>query len=177
MFIDHMGVILFPDVVFLRMIGRIAFPLFAYQMGTGYLHTKSFKHYLLRVLFFGIFTQAFYFIGIAYFGFDLPYEKYNIFFTLALGLAAVYCFDKKKYEYIILILILPLLVSQLGIELDYGAYGVLLILVLFMFRGSNLHLFWSMLLLNAAFYIITQDTIQMLSLLSFVFIAKPLSVR
>ena len=39
MFIDHVGMILFPDIRDLRLIGRISMPLFAYCVARGFYYT------------------------------------------------------------------------------------------------------------------------------------------
>lgn len=49
MLIDHIGMVLFPDIVILRIIGRLAFPIFAYFVAEGCLHTSNIKKYLLRM--------------------------------------------------------------------------------------------------------------------------------
>ena len=41
MFIDHIGVAFFPGVYELRLLGRIAFPLFAWGMVTGAVYTRN----------------------------------------------------------------------------------------------------------------------------------------
>ena len=47
MLIDHIGAVLFPQIEILRIIGRIAFPIFAYMIAEGCVHTKSKKKYFL----------------------------------------------------------------------------------------------------------------------------------
>jgi hypothetical protein len=49
MFIDHIGVLLFPDVAILRIIGRLAFPIYAYLIGEGCIYTKNKWKYLRNV--------------------------------------------------------------------------------------------------------------------------------
>ena len=49
MFIDHLGVALLPGVPELRVIGRIAFPLFCWGIVTGFCYTKSWPKYALRL--------------------------------------------------------------------------------------------------------------------------------
>lgn len=49
MLIDHTGVLLFPDIATLRIIGRVAFPIFAYLIAEGCVHTHNKAKYLLRV--------------------------------------------------------------------------------------------------------------------------------
>ena len=50
MIIDHIGIILFPDILILRYIGRLAFPIYAFLVGEGLLHTKNRKKYFLKML-------------------------------------------------------------------------------------------------------------------------------
>ena len=50
MLIDHMGMILFPSVIAFRIIGRIAFPIFAFFIAEGARYTKNrIKHALLML--------------------------------------------------------------------------------------------------------------------------------
>ncbi len=47
MLIDHLGAVLFPEVIILRMIGRLSFPIFAYLIAIGYSKTNSVFKYLI----------------------------------------------------------------------------------------------------------------------------------
>ncbi len=54
MIIDHIGAVLYPvsqypDMAFLRIIGRIAFPIFAFLIVEGYRHTGNLKAYAVRL--------------------------------------------------------------------------------------------------------------------------------
>ena len=57
MTIDHIGFILFPKIDILRVIGRIAFPIFAFQVGISFENTKNKEKYILRMLIFTIISQ------------------------------------------------------------------------------------------------------------------------
>ena len=50
MLIDHIGVLLFPEIALFRIIGRLSFPLYAYLIGEGCRYTRSKKKYFLNVL-------------------------------------------------------------------------------------------------------------------------------
>src|SRR5450759_5584692 len=63
MTIDHVGAILLPQVGWLRIIGRVAFPLFAYQLAAGYLHTRNLARYALRLAVWGLIAQPVYMIA------------------------------------------------------------------------------------------------------------------
>lgn len=53
MFIDHLGLILFPHVKALRIIGRIAFPIFAFLIAEGAKHTRKRLSYFLHLFVLG----------------------------------------------------------------------------------------------------------------------------
>lgn len=46
---DHIGYLLFPEVKILRIIGRIAFPIFAFMIAQGCKHTRNKKKYFFTV--------------------------------------------------------------------------------------------------------------------------------
>lgn len=85
MTLDHIGWVLFPDVYIFRLIGRIAFPLFAYQLGISYRHTHNKLWLAARLLLFGLISQPI-------FGM-LSDGRVNVFFTLLYCLAIFWCCD------------------------------------------------------------------------------------
>ncbi len=127
MTIDHVGAILLPQVVWLRIIGRVAFPLFAYQLAIGYLHTRNLPRYVLRLAVWGLITQPIYMIA-----FDVRPWTLNIFGMLLLGLLAIWGWDRRKWWAIALALGIAAIQLWLpAVGPDYGLYGVLLCLVSF----------------------------------------------
>jgi len=127
MTIDHVGAILLPHVDWLRIIGRVAFPLFAYQLAAGYLHTRNLSRYTLRLAVWGLIAQPVYMIA-----FGVRPWTLNIFATLLLGLLAIWGWDHRRWWAIAL----PLSLTAIQLWLpevgpDYGLYGVLLCLVSF----------------------------------------------
>lgn len=60
MLIDHIGFILLPDVTFLRYIGRLAMPIFAFFIGEGCLYTRNRQKYLNRIFTLAVICQLFY---------------------------------------------------------------------------------------------------------------------
>ena len=49
MIIDHVGVMLFPYELWLRCLGRISLPIFAYMVAEGCQYTRNMKKYFLRI--------------------------------------------------------------------------------------------------------------------------------
>lgn len=60
MLLDHMGLILFPDLAWLRIVGRIAFPLYALCIAEGFTHTRHRGKYFLRIFILGVVCQIAY---------------------------------------------------------------------------------------------------------------------
>ncbi len=58
MTVDHVGVVLFPQLFTLRLIGRTAMPLFAFFIGEGCFYTKDRKKYFLRLFVLALICQA-----------------------------------------------------------------------------------------------------------------------
>ncbi len=119
MVIDHIGYLLFPDIIALRMIGRLAYPIFAYLIANGYKHTHDVKKYLLLILIFAV-------------AFQYPYmlimgtEKLNVLFTLGLGLLTLYAFDRLDSNYGYFFVFLFAVAAEF-LNFDYGVYGILMI--------------------------------------------------
>lgn len=88
MLTDHIGCILYPDAVWLRCIGRLAFPLFVFMLTEGASHTHSMKRYILRMLVFALITEIPY--NLAFNGTLLYTGSRNMLFTLTLGLCMIY---------------------------------------------------------------------------------------
>ncbi|MCJ7714565.1 conjugal transfer protein TraX, partial [Candidatus Bathyarchaeota archaeon] len=118
MTIDHIGYTLFPDLTILRIIGRLAFPLFAYLIALGLNSTKKPSKYLLSLLIFGFISQIPYFLV-----FNIqPFERLNIFFSLFLGALTIYYFKKRS-----LLAFAPILLS-LALNTEGSFYVVLTVL-------------------------------------------------
>jgi len=145
MTVDHAGAILLPQVLWLRYIGRLAFPLFAYQLATGYLHTHSVRRYAGRLALWGVIAQPIYAAA-----FGRGWWNLNIFATLLLGLLAIWGWDHRRWWAVAVALLLPLVQLRYpSIGPDYGVYGVLLCLSGFVLRRDKRLLCAGQLLLHA----------------------------
>lgn len=63
MTIDHAGMLLFPQARWMRLIGRIAFPIFAYMVAEGCKYTRSRLRYFLTMALLAAFCQGVYWIA------------------------------------------------------------------------------------------------------------------
>ncbi len=144
MLIDHIGAVFFPQAILLRIIGRLAFPIYCFLIAEGYTHTKSAPGYLMRLGAFALISEIpfnFAFNGrIFYFG------GCNVFITLFLGLLGIILFDMiLKWDSIprlasfVLALVPVALLCRTADTLhsDYGKYGVLLVFIFYLFRQNR----------------------------------------
>ncbi|HSK68435.1 MAG TPA: TraX family protein [Candidatus Limnocylindria bacterium] len=131
MMVDHAGVVFFPGVLWLRVIGRIAFPLFAWGIAVGAQKTRDWRLYALRLLLIGIVSQPFYMLALTH-----SWAELNIFATLLLGLLAVVGIQKR---WVFSHIWAPALCLLLGaaIRMDYGWRGVLLIILMYLVRDTR----------------------------------------
>lgn len=67
MLADHMGMILFPEVRLLRIVGRLAFPIFAFMIAEGCAHTRNRGRYLLQMAAVALVCQIAYAVAMAAF--------------------------------------------------------------------------------------------------------------
>lgn len=119
-------------------VGRLAFPIFAFQIAEGFMHTKSFKKYSLRLLAFALISELPFNLFYSSRWFN-PYHQ-NVLFTLLLGLMAIKVIDNLKKNHrpkdialSVLWLLLIVIGSVLGF-VDYGFLGMLTVVMFYIFR-------------------------------------------
>lgn len=127
--------------VLMRGIGRIAFPIYAFLLVEGFLHTRDVKKYLARMLTFAVVSEIPFDLAVFHTPFYWGYQ--NVFFTLFLGLLALAgenvvhqssgMFAGAGLWKQAFVLILCVGTAQL-INCDYGAFGVFFIILLYMTR-------------------------------------------
>ena len=131
MFIDHAGKVLFNNMQEMRILGRIAFPLYVWCMIVGFFYTRFVWKYMLRVLVTGLVSQPLYVVALNH-----TWTEPNIFLTLLLGLCALWGIREKKYGSH---LWAPAIAIALATILDanYGWKGVLLFILLYAVQESR----------------------------------------
>ena len=134
-----------------RGIGRIAFPIFCFLIVEGFHHTKSPINYLLRLLLFSLISEITF--DLAFFNATFYPAYQNVFFTLAIGLACLFCLEEMKTKKWFGIFLFVLLGLAYIIHCDYGVGGVLLI-CMFYFTAEFKDRFWMQLILSGLIFII-----------------------
>lgn len=127
MMIDHTGAILFPQYIFLRIIGRMAFPIYCFLLVQGFFYTRSKWKYGMRLLIFAVVSEPCY--DLAFYGSWYESSHQNVFWTLALGLGLMeLCSlsEKKQWNLDLIFLIIAAYGAGWG-NTDYSWGGVCLI--------------------------------------------------
>ena len=101
MLIDHIGAILITyydnKIVnfILRLIGRIAFPLFAFCLAEGFAHTSSRKKYAIRLLVAAIISEPAYNLAFAQMNIDFLKQQ-NVLFTFFIAFCVLWVIENIK---------------------------------------------------------------------------------
>lgn len=153
---DHVGLMLFPKYSIFRILGRLAFPTFAYTTATGYVYTKNFKKYMYRLLIFAAISQ-------------IPYsmiepKRLNVLFTLVLGLWTIHFIEKRN-----LLFFIPIAIA-LFLNVDYGIYGISTIVTFYVFRDYKNYNVLIQALITVLYTINYSIPLQLFSLISLVII-------
>ena len=152
MVLDHLWATVVPGNLWLTCVGRLAFPIFAFQLCEGYRHTGDFRRYRRRLLVFALLSEIpfnLFYAGSVIF----PFHQ-NVLFTLLLGLLAIRQADRLRREEGIkkksLRCLALLLILAGGVVLfpDYGLMGVMTVLCFFVFRDHRLFQLAAMAVLN-----------------------------
>ncbi len=164
MLIDHIGYIFFPQTMAFRAIGRIAFPIFCFLIVEGFHHTRNHTNYLIRLCIFALISEIPF--DLAFFGTLFDWGHQNVFITLALGLAAIFCLEEMNTKRIYGIPFVLLLVTSYLIQCDYGIGGVLLICIFYLTRETP----WIRLILTTLTLYLFFGAFELYGLIAMVFI-------
>ena len=131
MLVDHTAIILFRNMEEMRLIGRMAFPLYAWCLVVGSVKTKNIWRYALRLLLLGAASQPLYMMALSHGWADL-----NILFALFLGVMAIAGIRAKWFGSQIWLPALCFL-SLAWLKVDYGWRGIMLMLILYGARKTT----------------------------------------
>ena len=143
MTIDHIGMLLLPRLLILRIIGRIAMPLYAYMIAQGCRYTHDRRRYFLRLAGLALVCQVVY-----YFADRSLYQC--ILVTFSLSVLCISAIDTVRWKggasWVLaaaailgawaICELLPMWIS--GFAVDYGFFGVLLPVILYYFGKKGI---------------------------------------
>lgn len=159
MLCDHIGMVLFPQAAWMRSVGRLAFPTFAFLLVEGFCHTKNFTKYVGRMLVCALISEA---------PFDLVssgrlvnFSHQNVLWTFLIALFLMRATEQyrshpgKRFQVMLVIWIVLGFFLGEALATDYSGAGVLMVLVFYFFRertpASLAMQFVFLIILNAFF--------------------------
>ncbi len=168
---DHVGMVLFPQYIAFRKIGRLAFPIFAYMVAEGCRYTRSMPRYWGLVTAVAAVCQVAYFVAM-----DSLYQCIFVTFSLSIGLIWLIKVAQNKggFQWALPVLglvavffvteVLPAILSNTDYAVDYGFLGVMLPVAVYLGKHK-----WEKLLLASVVLValaLDTGTIQFYALLS-----------
>lgn len=124
-----------PYFILTSIIGRLAFPIFAFLVVEGYLHTRNAQRYARNMLLFAILSIVPWSIE---HGHWFLLRGHNVLFTLFLGIICIDSIVKYSRVKSTIIILGSLLLSFL-LRTDYGPAGVSLIILMFLLRERRFY--------------------------------------
>lgn len=145
MLLDHIGKILLPQYKILQILGRLAFPIFAYMIAEGCAHTRNRKRYLATMAVLALSCQV-------VFGIAEGSLYQSVLTTFVLAIITIFCIDrfreKRDLSSAVLLLVtsaalaviclyFPKLLNAYDFGIDYGLIGVLLPVAVYLAPGKT----------------------------------------
>lgn len=140
MLCDHLWATVVPGNEWLTCIGRIAFPIFAFLIVEGYFHTKDRKAYVKRLVIFALISELPFNLMMG--GIFNPVHQ-NVLWTFLIGIGLIRLIEQARQKKTVRMWILAALGVLLGCAVglfgmvDYMHFGVLTVLVFYLFRGRR----------------------------------------
>ena len=135
MLVDHIGVLLFPDIQWLRFIGRFSMPLFAFMIAEGCRYTKNKSRHFFLLFGLGAACQMVYIL------FDPTNVYLGILITFSISILIIYALQYAKKCFfleeaktskqvlasgLVLALVAASYVLTRLVLVDYGFWGIMM---------------------------------------------------
>lgn len=149
MLCDHAGKMLFPQYRIMRIIGRLAFPIYAYCLAVGCVYTRNPLNYFKRIVLLALISQPLYAVAMghsvnamytvsfveepvrAVLNFYISsWAKPSILVSLAFGMLLIWSLRERQ---IVISIGLAVLIWLIQFKLDYGVRGIGLMLLFYVF--------------------------------------------
>ena len=145
MLFDHIGAVFCPNMLWMRFVGRLSFPVFAFLLAEGYAHTGSLKKYVLRLLAAALISEIPFDLMASGTWLDLSHQ--NVLFTFLLAILAMKLLDlcrimPSRAGQIVSSLCVLLLVVPVGMlmKADYEYVGIYTVLMFYYLKGSSVQI-------------------------------------
>ncbi len=154
MLLDHIRYAI-PETncILFELLGRMSYPLFAFVLTEGYIHTSSKKEYAKRLIKYGLISQIPFMLFRSMLGKN-EWKMLNIMFTLLLGFFGILTLDKIKNKWISIPISTLIVALAYFIKVDYGWYGVLFIYIFYILKNKKPLILPSTIALSTIYYAI-----------------------
>lgn len=138
MLCDHLWATVIPGNQWMTNIGRLAFPIFAFQIAEGYTRTHDFKKYLRRLFIFALISEIPFNLIMGGQIFN-PFHQ-NVLFTFCIALVFIRIMDRSKEKGTVVFLLTSACCCLLGFIVgsltmcDYSGAGVLTVFLFYFFH-------------------------------------------
>lgn len=138
---------LYDVYMVLRCLGRFSFPMFCFLMVEGFWHTRSKIKYLRNLLIFAVISEVPFDLALS--GEMWSTSHQNVFFTLSMGLAAIWfaeyfrarcmmtVYNSILHQVVYLVVAAGMAFAAEWLAADYGAVGVCVIFILYAMRENR----------------------------------------
>lgn len=136
--------VLYWSYTIMRMIGRVAFPIFCFLLVEGFLHTHDIKKYALRLGLFALLSEVPF--DLAFGSKVLEFSYQNVFFTLFIGLLTMIVYraveEKEEWNaavrtFLYVLIVAAGMAAAFLLKTDYAGKGVFCIMILYIFRKKR----------------------------------------
>lgn len=144
MTIDHLGYALFPQQIWFRVIGRLTFPIYAFMIAEGCVHTRNMKRYLGTMAAVAAVCQIVYFVAL-----DSLYQCVLVTFSMSVAVTALLRRAMEQKSVLawaevacgvmlafFITEVLPGLLRHTDFYVDYGFLGVMLPPMVYLAKGK-----------------------------------------
>lgn len=155
MLIDHIGGHLLNNPPAFRIIGRIAFVLYAFLLTEGMKHTSSKSKYILKLLILAIISEIPF--NLQGHGVMIYMKSRNVVFTLLIGALVIFAYEviseikqleKYRWDIAVMLTLVGMILSE-AINSDYSFAGVALIMMFYFWsRQGKYSWFWLFVILS-----------------------------
>ncbi len=148
MLLDHIGAVLIgqvPSLTYaygswympLRIIGRISFPIFAFLLAEGFIHTRNIRKYFSRLFIFALLSEIPF--DLAVYGTAFSPEGQNILFSFCIAVLMLYLIAQEAFPlWARALSVLAAALLAHFIRSDYSFWAVLLVLIFYLLRRQKL---------------------------------------
>ncbi len=133
MLLDHIGAVLLPKAPLLRLLGRAAFPLFAFLLVEGALTTRNPRRYLARLAIGAVISELPFDYAVSG---GVNWSSQSVMPTLLIGAALLLGAERGKWRDARAAALLATALALL-LRCDHGVFGIPLIWLLYQARKSG----------------------------------------